>query len=425
MREIVKGLLLNSPQPIRIATVLFREWWWKHYALLWEQKHYPALSKKRYKASKKIKNILIYHISGMSFGGTEKCLQLIANTLAVKYKVFYLYGNGAVSRERLDTMEKNITLIPFSYSQNAISFPHCITEMKPHFKDIITDHNIDLIVTASPGYSHYPWNIIKDIPIILINIFGAPTLQKNIQRCISISNTVREHAEKWTGKLPKRDVTLYAPLAKMPPANMSTLGKELRSKLNIPESDFVFGRIGRNDDGIFDPIGIRAWHKIAPIHPNVHYVIMSPPPALIKIIRDDNIPRVHLLPPSGNEKDVWAFHSAIDAMAHFRRDGETSGVAIAESLTAGNPIITHRSHFWNAHLEYLNEPVALIADLDNVEEYAAHMESLIKLHENHPEKWSALQASARLLGEVNFSPLQYSANIQTIIDSIGIKHETY
>lgn len=383
----------------------------------WEKLTYSDLPVIKTRTGK-IKNVLIYHISGLTFAGTEKCLQLIADALAKDYKVFFMYGDKVTVEERKLAMNPNITFIPFSYQTCETSVPHRITEMKPHFKDVLIENNIDLIVTASPGYSHYPWNIINNIPIILINIFGAPTLQKNISKFIGISDTVRRHAEEWTGVIPNRDLTMYAPLAKLPPDNSKQLGTELRSKLNIPESDFVFGRIGRNDDGIFDPIGIRAWQKIADNYPDTHYLIMSPPPILEKIVRDENIPRVHFLPPSGDETEVWAFHSAIDAMAHFRRDGETSGVAIAESLMVGNPIITHRSHIWNAHLEYLDESCALIASLDNVDEYTKNLQTFIGLYKKYPEKWLKMRMSAKKIGENNFSPLVYSDKIRTIVSNI-------
>jgi len=383
----------------------------------WEKQQYPNLPEITPRG-RKVKNVLVYHISGLAFAGTEKCLQLIADSLAEEYKVVFMYGDKVVAEERKQAMYPDITFVPFSYETNEVTVPHRITRMKPHLKEVLQEYDIDLIVTASPGYSHYPWNVITDIPMILVNIFGAPTLQKNVYKFIGISDTVRLHAQHWTGELPDRDITMYAPLAKEPPENIRQLGSDLRTKFSIPESDFVFGRIGRNDDSIFDPIGIRAWQKIAPDYPNAHYLIMSPPPILVNIVKNENIPRVHFLPPSAAENDVWAFHSAIDAMAHFRRDGETSGVAIAESLMVGNPIITHRSHIWNAHLEYLNESCALIADIDAVGEYSEYMKTFIELHKHHPDRWSEMQIAAKGIGEENFSPLVYSDNIRNIVTNI-------
>ncbi len=416
MRDFAKRILQILPRPIRTGVVFIREWWWRRIMVNWEKNNYPYLE--HYKSSGPIKNILIYNINGLSFGGTEKCLQVIANSLADEYKVFLMYGDKTAIEERKNTMSSKITYIPFSYMDDEVTVPHRITGMKPHIKEVIQENDIDLIITASPGYAHYPWNTINNIPIILVNIFGAPTLQKNVRKVISISKTVQLHAEKWTDILPNRNVTIYAPLAKLPPENTALLRNNLRAKLKIPESDFVYGRIGRNDDSIFDPIGIRAWQKIAHDYPNAHYLIMSPPPILVKIIEDENIPRVHLLPPSGKEEDIWAFHSTIDAMAHFRRDGETSGVAIAESLMLGKPILTHRSHIWNAHLEYLDDSCSLIADFDNVIEYSENMRAFIKIFKEYPEKWAEMQKSAKKVGEDNFSPLIYSDKIRNIVANI-------
>ena len=382
----------------------------------WEIRNYHNLIHP--KSGVSIKNILIYNINGLGFGGTEKCLQVIADALADDYQVFLMYGDKTAIDGRKKVMSAKITYLPFSYEENELAVPHRIRKMEPHFKKAIHENDINLIITASPGYSHYPWNVVDNIPIILINIFGAPTLQTNVQKVISISRTVELHAEKWTDKIPDRNVTIYAPLAKLPPENISPLRSELRKKLGIPETDFVFGRIGRNDDNIFDPIGIRAWQKIALDYPNAHYLIMSPPPILVKLVEDENIPRVHLLPPSGHEEDVWAFHSSIDAMAHFRRDGETSGVAIAESLMLGKPILTHRSYIWNAHLEYLDDSCALIADFDKVDDYSANMRTFIEIFEKYPEKWSKMQLAAKKIADDNFSPVVYSDKIRNIVANI-------
>lgn len=417
MRSFIKKILYISPRPFRTMIVTVREWYWRARMTTWEKRQYPNLpeitSHKR-----PVKSILVYHISGMAFAGTEKCLQLIADSLATDYKVFYMYGDKTVAEERKRAMNSTITFVPFSYKTCDVSVPHRITEMNPHIKEIVHRHAIDLIVTASPGYAHYPWNIITEIPIILINIFGAPTVQKNVCKFIGISDTVRLHAQQWTGPVPERDITMYAPLAKQPPENVRQMGRDLRAKLNIPDSSFVFGRIGRADNAIFDPIGIRAWQKIAPMYPDTHYLIMSPPPMLIDIVKTEDIPRVHFIAPSAAEEDVWAFHGAIDAMAHFRRDGETSGVAIAESLMVGNPIITHRSHIWNAHLEYLNETCALIADLDNIDEYSAHMKRFIELSRAQSGEWFDMQKAAKKIGLGNFSPSVYSDKIRNIVANI-------
>lgn len=416
MRNSLKKIIYTLPQSVRTRVVLLREWWWKMIMDNWEKVQYPDLPKLT-KRSGSIKSILIYHINGLTHAGTEKNLQLIANGLCEEYRIFYMFGDKTVEEGRKITMDPRVTLIPFSYDTNEVAVPHKLRGMKPHIKEVIAEHSIDLIVTASPGYAHYPWNTISEIPIVLSNVFGAPSLQKNIVATIFMSQTVLKHASVWTGEQ-KKYSTQFLPIGKMPPENTRTLGAELRNRLNISSNDFVFGRIGRDDDTIFDPIGIRAWQSIAEKYPQVHYLIMSPQPILRKIVAKEKIPRVHFLPPSGNELDVWAFHGALDAMAHFRKDGETSGVAIAESLTIGNPIITHKSTIWNAHLEYLTQDCARIANIDSVTEYSAAMEEFITLKNNSSKDWNALQKSAADIGYRNFSPNAYLDKIRVMLRNI-------
>lgn len=107
-------------------------------------------------------------------------------------------------------------------------------------------------------------------------------------------------------------------------------------------------------------------------------------------------------------------------MAHFRRDGETSGVAIAESLMLGKPILTHRSNIWNAHLEYLNDSCALIADFDKVDDYSVSMPTFIERFEKYPEKWSKMQIAVKKIGEDNFSPVIHSDKIRNIVANLII-----
>ena len=143
-----------------------------------------------------------------------------------------------------------------------------------------------------------------------------------------------------------------------------------------------FGRIGRASDNIFDPIGIMAFKQVVKEIQNVHYLVMSPPPILRKIVEEQKIPNVHFLEPSAREKDVWAFHQANDVLAHFRKDGESCGLNIEEAMLCGKPIISHKSRYWNAHLEYLDDSFSRIAEIDNVEQYAEYMREFTELKQN-------------------------------------------
>lgn len=320
--------------------------------------------------------VLFYHIHSLGFAGTEKFLQILAKYMnKEKYEVFYMYPNtfdkNPQEKERLAYIQQGGVIgIPFDFKGKQSRPPYFVHGMNPDIKELISALNIDTLVIADAGSANYPFTSIRNIPVILLNIFGHPNVQKNIKYHVCISEEV---GQKLHPIVPEEKVKVYPVPSEGPFADSVEAGKALRAKLNIPETDIVFGRIGRGDDNIHDPIGIEAFKIALKERGDIHYVIMSAPPILKKQVAEEQIKNVHILDASSSEHDVWAFHAAIDALAHFRHDGESFGLNIVESMLSGKPIITHRSHIWNAHLEYLNDSFARIADKDDVATYATYI----------------------------------------------------
>lgn len=415
MRTLLKKILHSLPVYIQAKLIILYENYFRYICYEKEKEEYSIIKKSKILGKQK-KRILVYHISGLGIGGTEKTLQTVANNLCSDFEVFFLYSNKNVFVDRHEIINKQVKCIEFAYTKKDSTYPFYIHGMNPHIKNIIQEHNIELLITADSGYTQYPINTILDIPIILINIFGSPSLQKNILSTLFISNTVQKHSEKYTGR---RDgnKTLYIPIT-LPPKEARARAQEIRNTFGILDTDFVFGRIGRNSDSIFDSIAIKAFKKIVSNNSETHYIIMSPPPILEKIVKDENIPNVHFLPPSGNETDIWGFHYSLDSLAHFRNDGETFGLNIVESMYAGNPIISHTSHIWNAHLEYLNQTFSRIVNKDDYETYAHHMQDFITIKRNKPIKWETMRESAHEYAKNNFLEKQYTDTIKQIINKI-------
>jgi glycosyltransferase involved in cell wall biosynthesis len=394
IKAFAKHILKKIPYPLNTSIL-------RAYELYYSRAVTHRLSKEQREILKKINStktlprsaekktrILFYHISGLSSGGTEKFLQIIAKHLdRSKFDVFFMYSPKPRSSSggiRLDSrksyLPEDTTLVEFDYTEIEQKYPYFVVDQKPTIHEIIEEHNIDLVCTAGSGYTEYPINTITKVPIVLINIFGSPSVQPNIKKHISISHAVDAMIKPYISA-DKREVIYIQsedPLKTYSSSQIKEMRKATRAKFNIPEDAFVFGRIGRADDNIFDPIGINAFEQVVKKYPSAHYLIMSTPPILEKIVKERNIPNVHFLPPSGLEADVWSFHFAIDTLAHFRLDGESFGLNIAESMIAGNPIITHKSHIWNAHLEYLDPSFSFVVEKDDVDGYVKAMESLIK-----------------------------------------------
>jgi glycosyltransferase involved in cell wall biosynthesis len=325
-------------------------------------------------------NVLFYHVSSLSFSGTEKFLQIIAKYLPKeKYTIYYMYSSKKGKVGRKSYLEGHVSFIDFDYDSVDDSYPYAIRGMSPDIFSVISKYEIDLIVTAGSGYSEFPMNMVRDVPIIMLNIFGSPSSQKNILTHLCISKEVASKVEKMIGG---EKIEISYILSGLPNESSDEVAQNIRKNLNLKEDDFIFGRIGRADDGIFDPIGITAFKKVVAENQKAHYLIMSPPPILEKIVKEEKIPNVHFLPANADENQIWGFHKAIDALAHFRLDGESCGLNIAESMLCGKPIITHKSHIWNAHLEYLNDEFSRVAGRDNVDQYVKFMKEMIKMKEN-------------------------------------------
>lgn len=332
-------------------------------------------------SSLKKKRILFYHIDSLGYAGTEKFMQVLAKHLdKEKYETYYLYpykdDTGYLKRLAYIN-EGNVTGIPFSFKKVQDQHPYFVYGMNPDIKKLIKVLNIDLLVTAGSGHAAYPFSIIKNIPIILLNIFGHINIQKNIAYHICTS---KEVTEKLRPIVPEHKIKILPVPMEEPPQQAVHDGKELRKKFGIKETDMVFGRIGRPADAIFDPIGIQAFKEVVNHDASVHYLIMSPPPVLTKIVQEENIPNVHFLSPTSSESEVWAFHHAIDALAHYRNDGESFGLNIAESMLASKPILSHKSHIWNAHTEYLDPSFSRVSEKDDVKTYANNMREFVELH---------------------------------------------
>ena len=307
----------------------------------------------------------------MSFGGSEKFLQIMAKHLNKdKYEVYFMYSSQELHGREEYLKSSGVNLIDFSYDSVSGEWPFYIKGMRPSIFDILEKNNIDLVITAGAGYPEYPIANISKLPIVFVNIFGGINPQENIRKHMCISNLLAEILKE---ELPGDKIEVIPIPSEEPDADAEKRGRALRARLGIGEADIVFGRIGRPEDNIFDPIGIRAFQLVVTEHPRTHYLIMAPPPVLKKIVREERIINVHFLPPSAKEEDIWAFYAAIDVLAHFRKDGETMGLNIAEAMLSGKPIISHKSRYWNAHLEYLDKPFAFVAEVDDVPAYAAAM----------------------------------------------------
>jgi len=374
--------------------------------------------------SKKKKRVLLYHVTGLSYGGTEKSLQFIAAHLDKnEFDVYFMYSERVdlfgnvkledIEKRRCNLLGKGVFLLRMDFDSMGPPPGMALKNANPSPGEVAKVLDIDLFITAGAGYGAYPIPTLK-CPVILIDVFGyAQTLRRNVKYVLPISEAVRKKIDK---VIPSKKLkTLHLPVPR-PPENAEERGNEFRSRYCIPADSFVFGRIGRSDDSIFDPIAIKAFGKVnseADQRRNSTFVIVGPCDLLKKYVSDHQLPNVVLIESLATDDEVWGFHSAIDVLAHSRIDGESLGINIIESLAAGNPIITHKSRHWNAHLDYLDEQCAFVSEVDAFEQYADFM---IQISDpRNIDLARSMGQNARRKFEKLFSPERYIDCITQLI----------
>ncbi len=365
--------------------------------------------------------ILFYHVYALAYGGTSSLMQILAKYLdKEKYEVFIMYsgkmdpkvGQTIPGASRLKFVtDSGVFPIPFDYDYIDQTLPYFIHGMSPNLSEIIETFNIDLLVATGAGHAEFPFSTIKNIPIILLNIFGQSNVQRNIKYHLCIS---KEVANKLPPIIPQKKIkVIYVPTEG--PIEMKEEGRKIRESFGIPKDHIVFGRVVRGSDSIYNSIGIDAYEHAVKKYSNIHYLIVSPPPILKKLQKEKNIPNIHFMEEIGTKEELWAFYYAIDVYAHFRNDGESFGLNIVEAMYAEKPVISHKSHIWNAHLEYLDSNFSFVAEDGNAAQYQEFLEFFAKAE--NKEKILQMGKAAKEKADSLFHIRHHIKNFESYIEN--------
>lgn len=311
-----------------------------------------------------MKTVMIYHdnLFGDRLGSTEKLLQTIAIHAAGLFKVLAVYGkrNGENFPGKIHEI-KNLILVPFYHSRREPSEPFRCLKMIPDISTIIKLYNVQTVVSTVWSEYQFPMiDIPPTIPVLLISPFGNFCSNGNVRK-VYVSG--RTNANLLKAKGIHSAEMFFNPLP-VPPFN---------DKKNKIRPVCIFGRTGRSDENIFDPISLKAFSRLEREYGDqVKFIYVNPCEKARQMAHALGIKRIEFREWL-NERQLVEFYSEIDVFAHSRYDGETVGIAIAEAMLAQCPIITHRSRYHNDHLYFLQEPYARVADIDSDGEYYEHM----------------------------------------------------
>jgi glycosyltransferase involved in cell wall biosynthesis len=289
---------------------------------------------------------------GLAAGGTEKYLQ----SLALLYRkeghdVDYYYTNATpiegTSWQHPDTCPIRKSLVKeagintiFVDVQFRRSAANGAEWVGTNFFELFEESKYDYLVTAGDGRSEYPYNQLKQIPIIHTvhgwHAYNAPNIHKSVLLC----NWQARQWEAHGGDTSKLEI--IPPLIPIP-----SYEPNLRQTLNILDDALVFGM--HQSPGVASLISLEAFAEI--VDDNIYYVILGGDGQHRNYCEKNKIRNVIFLP-KADAQTVHSFLDSIDVYAHCRRDGEVCSACLIEAMAHSKPIISYFGDGTNlGHLE--------------------------------------------------------------------------
>ena len=305
-----------------------------------------------------IKPIVIHHLNDLTLGGTEKMVQIHLSHF-VKDNTFnhYLAYRSQGDKAREEYFKEILG------SEKLICYDSHSTLL-----NIIRDKKPFILHRYSAGIPEFPF--VKEIKehtkhFVSTSVFGNQDDTIDISKVIYVS----KHVQWMAGQ---QDSENHYVVRNPIEAPYST--ENLREELNIPQDAFVFGRIGRDDKNIYDPINIEAYAKVA--NSNTYFIIVNPSRPARDDIKRLNITSAKFIERTTSEVRLSQFYNTIDVLAHARKDGECNPANVWEAFAHGKPAISHYAHPFNGHIEVIRDCGFVVLKGD-VDEYARIMKKFI------------------------------------------------
>jgi histidinol-phosphate phosphatase family protein len=328
------------------------------------------------RTDKKIR-IAFVKYAGLSAGGTEKMMQIIAANLDKdRFEVDYYYCESTPLRgsdyrypttnpfRKAYLEEHGVNLIPFSIEYVDYLHPYQ-TWKNTDFWEKFDESKYDIIQTGRAGHPEYPFTKIRHTPILeIIALQAGCDNQYNMARSLHICQW---SADRWarSGGDRKRVEIISLPID-IEAKDYGTY----RDELSLGDK-FIYGMHQRASDSIFSSIPLNAYSKIE--SDKTWFIMLGGSHLYQEQAKKLGIKNITFLPETGDSAIIFKFLSTLNVYAHGRKDGEVNSQAMAEGMYFGLPIVSHISEVNNGHVECIGDGGKVLASVD---EYAAELKTL-------------------------------------------------
>lgn len=288
---------------------------------------------------------IIYYSHEVDYAGTWRAHEAIVESINKNiFDPYVMYWDECPNNPRLEDVRKMIGsdhVISFKRSKEKTGPEKGYTPLWTDFHEVAKSIQPDIIHFARSGYLEWPFNTRLAPLQVETNIFSGMDTSGYLDKSIAISKRVADIRKA-------SDAIIYYPVKEV-----KLIGSTFREQYNIPKDAIVCGRIGRPSTTSFCPYGIEAFKTVQEKYKNVYYIIVAPCDEIKRLSKD--IPNVILLDPTSNDEIISKFFRSLDIFLHYRLDGETFGLAIAQAMIYGIPIVSHISIYNNAHVETVGD----------------------------------------------------------------------
>jgi glycosyltransferase involved in cell wall biosynthesis len=225
--------------------------------------------------------------------------------------------------------------------------------------------------------------------VVETNVFGRRDASPSaalVDRHLFVSHFCAERYARTNGVLVEKPLyrTLYNPV------NTDYFAE------HAGKSDFskpVMGRLSRPDPGKWSSLALEIIPLLAKRVPAFSYHIVGAVPHARDFVREHGLSaHVSFLDPVLSDEELAQFFNGVSLLAHANDTGESFGLAIAEAMAAGLPVVTHPCPGLkdNAQLELVEHgKTGLVAE--SAEEYADAAAWLM----THPDEAKAMGRAGR------------------------------